>query len=276
EARALHERLARALESAQGGADPEALSTHWREAGDDARAADYAAKAAEAAARALAFDRAARLYRLSLELKPDPGPAARELFSHLGEALANIGRGGDAALAFLEGAKRASPIEAIDLQRRAAQQLLVSGHIDEGLAGLRMVLASVGLALAETPRRALASLILRRAHLRLRGLGFREREAASLPAGELRQIDICWSVAVGLGMVDPVRGSDFQTRHVLLALAAGEPYRVARALAMEGAFVSVAGPRADARAQALLDAAEALAERIDHPHARGLTRLARA
>src|SRR6185503_2416109 len=141
EARALHERLARALESAQGGADPEALSSHWREAGDNARAADYAAKAAEAAARALAFDRAARLYRLSLELKPDPGPAAPDLFSHLGEALANIGRGGDAALAFLEGAKRASPIEAIDLQRRAAQQLLVSGHIDEGLAGLRMVLA---------------------------------------------------------------------------------------------------------------------------------------
>jgi hypothetical protein len=278
EARALHERLARALESSHHGAaaDPEALSTHWRAAGDDGRAALYAVKAAEAAAGALAFDRAARLYRLSLELEPNPGPAACELFTHLGEALANIGRGGDAALAFLEGAKRASPIEALDLQRRAAQQLLVSGHIDEGLSGLRMVLASVGLALAETPRRALASLMLRRAHLRLRGVGFREREAASLPDDELRQVDICWSVAVGLGMVDPVRGSDFQTRHVLLALAAGEPYRVARALAMEGAFVSVAGQRSDARAQALLGAAEQLAERIAHPHALGLCRLGRA
>ena len=58
--------------------------------------------------------------------------------------------------------------EAYEMQRRAAEQFLISGHIDEGLAVLREFLSLVGMRLPETPKRALLSLLLRRAHLRLR------------------------------------------------------------------------------------------------------------
>src|SRR6185436_7986417 len=141
----------------------------------------------------------------------------------------NAGRGPEAALAYREAALREPRTGAIELQRRAAEQLLRSGHIDGGLAAIHEVLAAVGMKLARTPRRALFSLLLRRAQVRLGGLGFRERDASRLSSEELIRIDPCWSVAMGLGFVDTLRGADFQARHLLLATRAGEPYRVARA-----------------------------------------------
>ena len=42
-------------------------------------------------------------------------------------------------------------------------------------------------------------------------------------------------------MVDSIRAADFNTRHLLLALEAGEPYRIARALALEAAFLASGG-----------------------------------
>jgi len=83
EARRTHERLASAL-LASARADPERLAEHFREAGHAEEASHYAAEAADAAADALAFDRAARLFRLALELRPAPGPEAHELRVRLG------------------------------------------------------------------------------------------------------------------------------------------------------------------------------------------------
>ena len=50
--------------------------------------------------------------------------------------------------------------EVVELKRRAAEQLLQSGHIDAGIAVVRDVLPRVGLRLAASPRRALLSLLL--------------------------------------------------------------------------------------------------------------------
>jgi hypothetical protein len=277
--RAWHQRLARALE-ALGAEDFEALCAHWQEAGDRERAAHYAARAADRAAEALAFDRAARLYRTALELRPralgrsavrDPALAeARRLRQRLGDALAHAGRAADAAQAYLEATLGAHAGEALELRRRAAEQLLRSGHVDEGLAAVRTVLDAVGLRLAETPTGALAGFLARRAQIRVRGLGFREVDESQVTPAELTLIDTCWSVATGLAMVDTIRGADFQTRHLLLALRAGEPYRVARALAMEAAYSAIDGGRSWKRTEELLEAATRLAARIDHPHAIGL------
>ncbi len=74
-----HRRLARTLSSAQH-VDPEAVAVHFLGAGDAEQGAHFAERAAEQAAGKLAFDRAARLFRLALENLPRPvGRAVRPL-----------------------------------------------------------------------------------------------------------------------------------------------------------------------------------------------------
>jgi eukaryotic-like serine/threonine-protein kinase len=270
--RALHRRLAVALETS-GQADPEALAVHWREAGEHDKTAHFARLAAKKAARMLAFDRAAHFYDLCLDAVPPTHPQRRELLVDLADALANGGRGAEAGRAFLSAAEGAAPAEALDLRRRAAEQLLRSGRIEEGVATLRTVLQGVGLKLSETPAQSLRSLLAGRMKLRLRGIGFREHDVTEVPIRDLTRIDTCWSAAAGLGNVDTIRGADFQTRCLLLALSSGEPYRIARALATEAAFASTGGQKSAARATRLLEAAETLAERLHNPHALGLHRL---
>ncbi|MFT3776445.1 MAG: AAA family ATPase [Minicystis sp.] len=272
--RAHHARLARALVET-GSTELEALAIHFREAGDAPRAAGYAVRAGDEAAAALAFDRAARLYRTALDLGASLS-SARALRVKLGDALANAGRGAEAAAAYLAaiaGEPRMSPGEALELRRRAAENYLRSGYFDEGMASLREVLAAVGMSVPRTPSAALAWLLLRRAQLRARGLAFAARPAPDIRPEALRRIDVCWSAALGLGMIDNVRGASFQTTNLLLSLDAGEPYRAARALALEVPFVAVPGGPARRRAVELLAEADALARRTGHPHALALVRV---
>jgi hypothetical protein len=272
--RELHHRLAVALEAA-GGIEPERLAIHWQGAGDAAAAATYAARAADDAARALAFERAARLYTLARDLGRPTGEAARRLEANRGEALANAGRSVEAGEAFRAGAVGAPPEEALELRRRSAQQFLSGGRIDDGIAAIHEVLAAVDLKMAATPQRALLSLLAARARLRLRGLDFVERPEPALDPRQRMRIDVTYSVSLTLGAVDTIRGTDFQTRNLLFALEAGEPYRVARALLLEASFAALPGPSAKRRVDELLGRAEALTARIDHPHATAWNRLSR-
>ncbi len=266
---AYHRRLALALET-EGVRDPEALAIHWRGAGDFDRAGTYALMAAEDATRALAFDRAASLYRLVLTSRELPSEERRDVQEKLGEALANGGRGALAAKAFQEAAVGARPANALDLQRRSAEQLLRSGHFDEGVAAIQTVLASLGLALPATPWRALAYVVVWGFLLRLRGLGFRERDSSQLAPRQLATIDICWSVAFGLSMVDHIRAAAFQASPLGRALEAGEPHRVARALAVEIAFVARGGGATWRRTTVIMHRANELATRLSDGHAQSL------
>jgi hypothetical protein len=267
-----HHRLVSAL-LASGHGDPETLARHYLGAGDPDSAAEYAAAAAAKAAKALAFDRAATLYRFALQLGASAPTDRAKLEVQLGDALANAGRGAEAAEAYLSASKAAGPVMAIDLHRRAAQQFYISGRIEDGRRVLKTVLAKVGMKLPETARMALLSLFLRRVQIRLRGLRFVERQETGIPGQELLRIDACWAVGVGMAVLDQVRGADFQARHLVLALRAGEPYRIARALAMEGAYVAMGGNRSRKRARGVLQASHALAERVNRPDAIGLATL---
>src|SRR5262249_12078551 len=126
-----HRRLALALESSSS-ADPEVVGMHLLGSGQPERAADYFATAAVQAADALAFDRAADLYRRARELQPETSPSEtiHRLNVRLGDALANAGRGAEASAAYLAAVPDASVADAIEFQRRAAMQFLISGHID--------------------------------------------------------------------------------------------------------------------------------------------------
>ena len=261
------ERLARALEAA-GGVDPEVLATHFEAAGKLLEAGRYALQAANQSASALAFDRAARLYRWALTLAPSSEDS--EILARLGNALANAGRGGEAADAYLAAARGMSDARALELRRKAAEQLLISGHVDRGMEVIRLVMAPLGMKIQQSREAAILSFLAGRARLRLRGFGFRERSEAEIPEEELLRVDAAWAVAVGLAMVDPIRSQDAQCKHLLLALDAGEPYRIARALAVEVTYVGLGGPKAASRTAELVERSLDLAERIRHPHALGL------
>lgn len=263
----VHRRLASALELSDD-LDAEALAVHWRESGDVERAARYAIIAAEKAESALAFNRAARGFRIAIELCRADGEA-RSLKLRLAQALANAGRGAEAAQAFLDAAGEASDEAMLELQRRAADQFLRAGLIDEGNLVLQQLLRSVGLKMAKTPRRALWSLLRHRLKVRVGGYAFVERAAKETPPRELLRIDTCLSAATGLGIVDTIRGADFQAQHLLLSLAAGEPSRVALALGMETSFLAAGGTATKRRTARALALAERLAQRIDDPYVAG-------
>jgi eukaryotic-like serine/threonine-protein kinase len=82
-------------------------------------------------------------------------------------------------------------------------------------------------------------------------------------------------VAIGLTMIDTIRGADFQTRNLLLALRAGEPYRVARSMAWEATHAAMGGESSKKRSASLLAAADALVSRLDQPHALGMATMSR-
>ncbi len=271
-AAAIHLRLVATME-AHGISDPGILHDHYLEAGQRERAGSYAVRAGDNAANVLAFGRATAFYRRALELAPSGSRELGELRVKLGDALASAGHGPEAARVYLAAADEVSDLEALDLRRRAAEQLLRSGHVDQGVAVLRTVLKAVGLRLARSPRHALLRLLARRALVRLRGLRFTEREADKIDPKELSRIDVCWTVGIGLGRIDNIRAADFQSLQLLLALKAGEPGRIARALATEGVFVSLAGGKAKKRARRLAKAAREIAERIDEPEALGFAAL---
>jgi tetratricopeptide (TPR) repeat protein len=273
ERRQIHRRLAQAIE-ARGLDDPEGLYEDYLGAGEKDRAALHAQNAGRKAASALAFDRAALYYRRAIELMPDAENLV-DLKIGLGDALANAGRPAEAAREFLDAARSTAPRRALELQQRAGAQLLTGGHIDEGLEVFRVVLERAGFKLARGPRRALLSLILHRAWIRLRGLNFTEREVSNISETDLLRVDICWAVAAGLGAVDLIRGADFQSRHLLLALRTGEIYRVARAMAFEVAQTAAKGGAAEERTWQLADRTESLARRAGNPHAIGLAIWAR-
>lgn len=273
-ARDVHVRLAEQLRGLPD-VDIDAIAWHLTVAGLLDQAAQATVEAAEKAVAQLAFERAAVLYRRALELLPPDDLRRGDLTVALGDALSDAGRGQAAAEAYSqalgqETALQAPQADRLELQRRAAEQLLRSGHIDEGLATSRDVLKQVGLSLAKTPRRALFMLAWRRLVLKLRGLGFHERPEAEVPADALQRIDVCWSISMGLAMVDTIRGASFQSKQLILALDAGEPFRVARALSAEAAFVATGGLKDERRARTLVEQARVLAKRLADPQLLGL------
>jgi tRNA A-37 threonylcarbamoyl transferase component Bud32 len=273
ERRELHRSVAHTLVS-RGADDPEALYEHYREAGNHEDASVQAALAAKKADAALAFDRAAAYYRAALELAPR-AKAQVDWKQLMAAALANAGRPAEAADAYLDAAGEVQHTRGVELQRMAAEQLLIGGHIDRGLEVIRAVLGAVNLRFPRTPREALVSLAWRRLRLRWRGQAFVERTVDSVSPEELLRVDTCWSVTTGMAMVDNLPAFDFQSRHLLLALDTGEPYRIARALAAEAFFLASAGGPRRVQAHQWATRAEAVATHAGHPHAIAVCALAR-
>ena len=269
ERRELHRDLALALESS-GRASPETLAMHFQATAEMVRSREYLASAAREAEEALAFDRAARLYRLTLELSPEEDEGRYEIQVRLGAALANAGRSRDAADTYIQAVGDSGTINPVEVQRRAAEKLLVSGHIDRGMAVLRHVLRTQGMELGEPGWRSLLRLGWARLRLRLRGQGFTERDEVDCDPELLRRIDVCWSVTIGLCLVDLQQAAEYHAHHLRLAIEGGEPRRMARGLAMEIFFGAMEGQPIEVTREA----AQRLAESVGGMYALGLTEMA--
>jgi hypothetical protein len=267
-----HRALALAYEQ-RSDVSADKLARHWQGAGEHLFAAEHARKAADQALARLDFDRAGGLYRVAIELGRPEGEARRELFTLLGGALANAGRALEAAQALHAATEGAEPAVSIELRRRSAEELLRGGYLDEGLAAIRAVLDDFGLQLARTPLAAVVSILLRRAWLRLRGLGWRQRSVSDLRPTELAKLDVLDTVATGLGFVDVIRGFDYQARCLVQSLRLGEPERLARSLAREAAYL--AGIGQVARAHKVLTVAERAVAQSRGQYAPAFTALGR-
>jgi tetratricopeptide (TPR) repeat protein/predicted Ser/Thr protein kinase len=269
--RRIHGLMVRALVERRSD-DCEALFEHYRGAGDHQNASVQAGLAAAKAGTALAFDRSAFLYGQALTLAP-ASPAAAGWKTGFADALANAGRPAEAAEAYLRAAAGAGHPRRVELQRRGAEQFLIGGHIDRGLDLTRTMLAGMGVRVPRSSRAALLSLLWRRAQLQWRGLSFVPREVDAIDADTLRRVDTCWSAATGLLLVDVISGIDFSARHLLMALDAGEPSRIARAMAIES--VARAGyPTGRKLRDRLAQQSTALAKSVGTPHAMALSILA--
>ena len=261
----LHLQLATAFE-AGGWADAETLAMHFHAAGDRDRAAELAVAAARLASEALAFDRAVRLYRLALDLEVDDAAARHGLEVALADALAQVGRSPEAADAYLVAAAGAGGTEALELERRAAVQQRLSGSARDAFATTCRLLLAVGIRTPRTRLGMFLAFVGLRLYLNLRGLGFHRRDAVQIPAEQLFRIDACWT---GAGAsIEAVPNLAFVTRHLLLALRAGEPRRIIRGL-LPQVYSQAGSGRRTRRSSELIQLALRLAKSTDDPHSLG-------
>ena len=267
ELRSTHARLAAAL-LASGSTDPEVLTFHFGAAGDREREAEWAMAAAKKAEGALAFGRAAALYERIIALG-HPGQQRRTVQSALGDALTNAGRWGEAARLRLALAEEAEPVQALQLQTIAGEQLLCSGRFDSGAALLVEVLRAVHVYVPRSSLVTLFMLVCARIVLGLRGLDYRLREG-ELPRELTVRIDPLLAAGYGFSMTDSMLGSYFNTRALLRALGAGDSERLLRALTAEACFSATEGHKSQKRTLRRLARLRTLADTVGTPFARSM------
>jgi hypothetical protein len=270
----LHRSIAIALETSEA-RDPHPLTVLWRGAGDESQMAHYAALAGDDAVERLAFERAGRCYELSLSSNTFPEEERRALWIKLGEARANAGLGRAASEAFAAAAEGATGHRSLDLRRRAAQELLMAGNIEEGTRGLRDVAKHVRMWTPWSAGSTVVALYMFRFLLWLRGLRFKQRDEESISAEQVTRIWVCSGVARLLAGVDPTMAEYFQTRMLLFALRSGSAFGLSYALLFEGIFLAARGVRTRRRVGQLLARADRLAQESGEPRAKTLAAHAR-
>jgi serine/threonine protein kinase/tetratricopeptide (TPR) repeat protein len=258
EARAYHLCLAQVLER-ETQKDSQALMRHFESGGDLERAAYYAILSAQRAEEALAFEQSVIFLRAAIRLRPNE--KNQDLYFQLGDSLAQIGRGPDAADAFLHASIDASPQRQLECKSRAVEHLLGSGHVERGKFILSSVLSSIREEWPETTAHVLTSLLWNRARMKVPALSiFSKRRPLQ---EELLRLDIYHYVSLGLGPVDGLLAAYFQSKGLRLALQVKEPLRLGRALVMEAIFVALEGNHRQSEAHEMLSQAKKIATEQD-------------
>ncbi len=262
-ARAHHRRLARALGLAA--ADPETLAPHLLGAGDGEGAARCAERAAESAVAKLAFGQAVRLYKLAIEAVGEASADAGRLRMCLADALDRAGRGAEAAGVYAAAAAHAGGLERMELERNAAEKLLLSGHVDEGAAALDRILDAARIWRPRTLLGALALAVVYRTIVLLRGLDLPNRDPRGARREDQLRIEALYAVVVGFSFVNVIYGMSAQARHLMLALRAGDRFQIFRAAVIETTNAAAPGGPEGKRERKFAAIVQRLVEESDDP-----------
>ncbi len=235
---ACHRTLAVTLEGRE--AAPEMLAQHFLAAGETEAAVKYALQAAERAMSAMAFDRAAHFYEIVFDSGAPPGARAA-LGVARANALINAGRCAEAGGVLLLAAAESQPHVALDLRRKAAEQLLVAGCVVEGTNLLRSVADAIGLSFPGSPAAAMTQTALRLVHIGVSRIAFNPPPKAE-PADQARLVT-AFAAARGLSAFDMARGAFFSAETLRLALRTGDRVMGARSLAAVGTTLTYASSK---------------------------------
>jgi hypothetical protein len=270
--REAHGRLAEALIALEGSAGE--IAQHLL-ALDDARAAAWVARAADAAEAVRALEQAAAWVRRLVALTPDRA-TRHALRLRLATLLRRVEQHVEAAEE-LEGlAAEQHGRNAIETSRQAAEQWLTAGELARGATILRRLADDDALEEAKLIHHTSLDLVLQRAKVRVLGTGVGRRAARVLRRPRpLHHIDLAWTISGGFMLVDPTRAGAVAARNLAWARTAGEPERLVRALCGEAVYQGMFGGPARASADRVLREIEALAADVDD-HARAIARGARA
>lgn len=254
-----------------GSGEPAHVLHHLERAGRQDEALPFALAGAQRALDKLAFERAATLLDTARRVGPPEGD--RGLTRQLADALALAGRGRRAAELYISLVEGSEPDAVLELQQRACEQYLYSGHHDLGTQVARQVLRRVGTSIPGGPLRAAAEILWLDRTPRLRNLDVTDPEVHDQAA--LDRLDVLHAVSLGISFAQPITSAVLGYRHLYDGLRQGDPARVARALALymvQAAFYAYDPKRsAEVRAKA-----EMYAARSDAPEAQALVRLASA
>jgi serine/threonine protein kinase len=262
QSRLTHLSLAETMER-RGGYDAESMSRHFEHAGDTNRAGHYALVAANRAADALAFERAANLYERALDLRRWESKR-RRIQERLGEMYGYVGRGELAARAYLRATEDADQMTGEEYRLDAAEQFLRAGHQERGQQLLESVLENAGFKVPSNKMVMIASILWHRAKLSRRGYECDLRDVDEIPRAEAILTDALWTGAKLYGSSDLLLSAYFHYHSILSALDSGHPDYVALTLCQQ-AGQEASSRESRAGAQQLLDRAERLATSADQP-----------
>ena len=251
--------------------DPERLVEHYVGAGEQSLAARYAVIAAEAAEEMLRFDRAAEFFALALRLR-GRGDEDWHMQQRRADALANAGRGAEAADAYVLAAQAGQRIEPdqkrhANLTGLAAEHYLYSGHVTAGLERTREVMRHFGVRTPTTSRYAMLAANAMRLRFLATGVPKPKPQQSSETDDHLQAL---FGTAKGTALLFP-KLSDYLGMHYLCeAIRVGDPEHLAIAIAKEASIEgALPGERWRRRASRLLDVASEIAELCDEPHVDG-------
>ena len=267
---AIHQKLAAALDTAEGRVPPELVIYHLEGAAQFDQAARKAAAAADRAQASLAFEQAVQFFETALRLGGWSESERRELLIKLGGALASAGRGPQAAEAYARAAERADPDVQVSCRIQMADQLVQSGLLERGATLLFSLIREQGHGVPRSQIQLALRILWYRFKLTLRGLRWTDRPRSSIGGSDLALLMLYHAASRGLILFDPVRASYFVVRGLHLALDVGDRDLIMYFLVLEAGFRGGEGGRAHGE---FLARADELMRKHDEPAFQAIYRL---